>query len=393
VSAPLTFVARHRFFIALMTAAICEQAAATVARVGTSYRGIEFDVSIVIIGLITASYSLVPIFFGVKAGRYVDQGHDSRLARFGTAAMALACIGLIFSRDWIGLFVFNTLLGGGHMCLFVGLQMMCTRDDTPGAMERTFGNFMVGNAVGQALGSGVISYFGGSAALPHAATLFTLATLICVIALIATLTIPAVPKVIDRGPAKPAVPVIEMMKVRGFMTLFFVSVVTVLTQDLLVVYLPLIGVERNISVDDIGLMLALRAGASIVARTAFAKIFQLLGGNRLLVLSTFIGSLSVLLLVLPIPLWLMQVSIAVSGFTLGIAVTVSIAASMALMTPETRGTALSIRMVGSRIAQFTVPFLVSLIAAVTGASGIFAVLGASMLASAAASQWRKPARR
>jgi sugar phosphate permease len=100
--------------------------------------------------------------------------------------------------------------------------------------------------------------------------------------------------------------------------------------------------------------------------------------------STFASALAYIGLALPLPLWGMHVVIAAAGFALGISVTVSIAGLLALASDEARGTANSLRMMGNRIGQFTIPFLASLIAAATGVAGIFLVIGVSLAASAAA---------
>jgi MFS family permease len=188
--------------------------------------------------------------------------------------------------------------------------------------------------------------------------------------------------------AKP-VPVRDILHVPGFIALFLVSVISVIAQDLIVVYLPLLGAERLIAVDDIGTMLALRAIGSVVARLLFGRLHRRFGSQRLLIVSTFAGAAGYLALALPVPVAAMYVAIAVTGFALGIAITVAIAASMSLMTTETRGTATSLRMMGNRIAQFAIPFAVGVVAAVSGAAGIFGLLGLGLLASATAGHVRR----
>ena len=68
--------------------------------------------------------------------------------------------------------------------------------------------------------------------------------------------------------------------------------------------------------------------------------------------------------------------VAVAGFALGIAITATIAALLNLATPETRGTANSLRIMGNRAGQLVIPFSVGLVAAATGAAGIFVIIGA-----------------
>ena len=79
--------------------------------------------------------------------------------------------------------------------------------------------------------------------------------------------------------AKP-VPVRDIIRSPGFAVVFSVSVVSVVAQDLIVVYLPLMGTERNIAVDVIGSLLAVRAFAAVFSRLFFAKLSMMLGSTQ-----------------------------------------------------------------------------------------------------------------
>jgi predicted MFS family arabinose efflux permease len=176
--------------------------------------------------------------------------------------------------------------------------------------------------------------------------------------------------------------VLEVARLPGLRATFFVSVVTVAAQDLIVVYLPLLGKERGLSVDTIGMLLTVRAIASMSSRFLFSRLNKALGPWTLIIVSTFIGAVSYAALALPLPLLAMHAAVAVSGFTLGVAVTGSIAGALALSTPETRGTANSLRMMGNRMGQMIIPFLAGLIATSSGAGSIFLIIGLSLAASA-----------
>jgi hypothetical protein len=107
--------------------------------------------------------------------------------------------------------------------------------------------------------------------------------------------------------------------------------------------------------------------------------------------STFASAASYAGLALPLPLAGMHVVIAGAGFALGIAVTVSIASLLALAAADMRGTANSLRMMGNRVGQFTIPFLAGLIAAASGAAAIFLVIGLSLAMAGTVVQLRPPA--
>ena len=66
----------------------------------------------------------------------------------------------------------------------------------------------------------------------------------------------------------------------------------------------------------------------------------------------------------------------------------SIAALLSLASAEARGTANSLRMMGNRVGQFTIPVIAGLLAAAAGAASIFFILGVTLAVSAAVAQRR-----
>ena len=184
-------------------------------------------------------------------------------------------------------------------------------------------------------------------------------------------------------------PVRDIIQSPGFLVVFSVSVVSVVAQDLIVVYLPLMGTERSIAVDVIGSLLAVRAFAAVFSRLFFSKLSMMLGSTRLMVTSTIAGALAFGALAAPISLPLMYVAIAILGGALGICVTTAISSLLALVSSEVRGTANSLRTTGTRLGQVIVPFFAGLLAAAMGVASVFVVLGASLAVAATAVQFTR----
>ncbi len=115
------------------------------------------------------------------------------------------------------------------------------------------------------------------------------------------------------------------------------------------VYLPLMGTERNIAVDVIGSLLAVRAFAAVFSRLFFARLSMWLGSTTLMVTSTIAGALAFGALAAPISMPLMFVAIAILGGALGMAVTTAISSLLAMVASEVRGTANSLRTGGTRL--------------------------------------------
>jgi predicted MFS family arabinose efflux permease len=243
---------------------------------------------------------------------------------------------------------------------------------------------MVANAVGQGAGPYIVGLTGGSASVPPTHFLFAIAAGGAVLTMAAALTIrPGGARKVSGERAKPP-PLRDLLFIPGLTTIMLVSVVTVVAQDLIVVYLPLLGAERGMSVDAVGTLLAVRAVASMASRLLFARFNAALGRISLTLISTFVSAGAYACLALPLPLPVMYAAIATAGFALSISMTASIAGVLGIASGGAVGTANSLRAMGNRIGQFTIPFLASLIAAATGTAGIFVIIGISLAASGAA---------
>ena len=122
----------------------------------------------------------------------------------------------------------------------------------------------------------------------------------------------------------------------------------------------------------VGALLSVRAGASMASRVFLGGWADRFGRRTLLVSSMAVSAGS--LVVMPfITLEAAVVAIMVlAGFALGIGQPITMSWVAALARPETRATALSVRLMGNRVGQMGVPVLAGLIA---GASGAGAVLG------------------
>jgi predicted MFS family arabinose efflux permease len=380
----------YRFLVPLMTTALLEQTVVTIVRVTTSYRAVELGLSVVWLGIITTAIAILPLLLAVKVGRYIDRGNETRTAVIGAGLLCISCGGFAVWPSLTGLLIFTALLGLGHLMLVISQQILCTTDPTPGALERNIGNYMVANAIGQGLGPAIVGYVGGDASLPPTQWLFVAGFLGSFLMFAASLALrpggPRKPKVEKSDP----MPLREILRPPGMWVILFVGVTVVSAQDLIVVYLPFLGAERGIAVEVVGWLLAARAVASVLSRFLFARLHALMGHWRLTMTSVLASAISYAAVALPLPVPVMLAVVAVAGFALGIAITATIAALLNLATPETRGTANSLRIMGNRAGQLVIPFSVGLVAAATGAAGIFVIIGLSLAVSTAVMAMQRP---
>jgi predicted MFS family arabinose efflux permease len=370
----------YRLLVPLLASATAVQAVTAIARVTTSYRILELGLPVIWLGIVSATYAILPVFIAVWLGRFLDRGHDALATWIGSTLTMVACGGLWASgTSMVMLLASNALLGVGQLFAVVSQQMLCVRCSRLRSREQVFGNYMVVSAIGQGLGPLIVGWSGGDATVPPTQFLFAVGFVASVIALACALPIRPSRRRGKPQDAKAVIPLRELLRTPGLAALMAASVITVTAADLIVVYLPLLGAERSIDVNAVGGLLTARAAASMVARLVYVRLIATFGRIPLMVGSLVLGAVAFAALAVPMPVTGLYVATAMSGLSIGIATTITISSVVALTTPGARGTANSLRVTGNRFSQAAMPFAASLVAAVTGAGGIFAIIAVSLL--------------
>jgi MFS family permease len=379
-----------RLLVPLLLGTLLVQMVTSLVRVTISYRAVELDLSIVWLGLIAATFAIFPILMAVRVGRFIDRGNDALTSWVGSAIFLVAASGFALWSSPAGLLVFSTVMGIGHIMLMASQQMVCVRAAGPRSLESAFGNFMVANAIGQGLGPYVVGFLGGTAAVPPTQTLFTVGAALAGLSLAVSLTMRPRPDPPAAIAGKEIVSVGQLLRVPGLVAVIMAGVVLVSASDSVVVYIPLLGAERHIDVHDIGLLLTVRAAASMLARLFYARLVAYAGRWPLMIGSTIACAAGYAAIAAPLPLPAMHAAIAVMGFSFGLASTLSITIVVDMTTAGAQGTANSIRIMANRAGQFVMPFGAGLVAAVAGLGGLFVLLAAAIVAAAGAMAWKRP---
>ena len=381
----------YRLLGPLLASTLLVQMVTSLVRVTISYRAVELDLSIVWLGLIAATFAICPILIAVRVGRFIDRGHDALTTWVGSAIFFAAIAGFAIWSSSTGLLLFSTIMGTGHIMLMASQQMLCVRAAGPRGLESAFGNFMVANAIGQGLGPYVVGFLGGSSPAPPTQLLFLVGSALALLSLAVSLTM----RPRKQGPAavadKQVVPVGQLLRVPGLAAVIMAGVILVSASDSVVVYIPLLGAERRIDVHDIGLLLTVRAAASMLARVFYARMVASFGRWPLMIWGTLSCGAAYAGIAAPLPLWAMYAVIAVMGFSFGLASTLSITIVVDLTTAGAQGTANSIRIMANRAGQFVMPFGAGLVAAAAGLAGLFLMLALAIAGAAGALAWKRPA--
>ena len=381
----------YRLLVPLLASSFLIQMVTALVRVTISYRAVELGLSIVWLGFIAATFAIFPILIAVRVGRHIDRGHDARTTQVGSAIFLMAMTGFALWSTPTGLLVCSTVMGIGHIMLMASQQMVCVRAAGPRSLEAVFGNFMVANSIGQGFGPYIVGWAGGNSPLPPTQFLFAVAAFCSVLALAAALLLRPSDTTRSDAAAGELVPVSQILRIPGLVAVIMAGVIMVAASDVIIVYVPLLGSERHIDVHDIGLLLTVRAAASMMARLFYSRMVAAFGRWPLMVAGTFVCGLSYAVIAIPLPLWAMHLTIALMGFSFGLATTLSITIVVDMTTVGARGTTNSVRIMSNRLGQFVMPFGAGLVAAAAGLAGLFLILAASIAAAAGAMLWKRPA--
>jgi MFS family permease len=358
-----------------------------------AYKALELGADAALLGVIAASFALVPLLVAVMVGRAVDSGNENAILLLGAFMMVLAGAGLVF---WSGsltlLIVWNVVLGLGHLLSVLGEQNLVARTSR-GSLDSAFGIYTFVGSAGQAAGPLLITLFGGRETIPN--TLFLFGVYSAAASVMLFITIGITLRGIRGAGSRREMRKIPQSKImasppevrRQMFGAMAVSMTVIGAIDLISIYLPALGVERGIPAGVIGLLLTIRAIATMFSRLGLAWLVSKFGRQQLITVSTAIAAAAIIGLSLPIDVWAMGAVLILAGVSLGIGQPLTMALITLAAPPGTQGTWLAIRLAANRLSQTVLPAAVGLVAGSASTSGVFGAMSAA-LATTAAMTWR-----
>lgn len=312
--------------------------------------------------MITAVYALLPLLVAVPLGRRTDHGRCAPLLVVGVALISGGCAlsglagALPVMAAWSG------VRGLGHLCFVIGAQSIVARRSAPEDRDRNFGHFTIGASLGQLIGpvaAGlVISEHDGRMAPTSATALLVSGAAVSYVSLrrLEQRAGAAPPDATDRTAGRP-VAVRAILRTRGVPAGIFMSLAVLSATDILTACLPVIGEDRAIAPTTIGLLLSLRAAATITCRLVMTPMIRWLGRTALMAGScTLAGVLcGGLVLPVPVPVWALAAMLLAFGFCLGVGQPLSMTTVVQAAPERARSTALALRLTGNRLGQVAAP--------------------------------------
>ena len=372
----------------ILVTLVLTQAALFLARPVTSYRALALGADERVIGLITACFAVVPLLVAVRLGRVADRRRPVGMLAGGVAILVVAYVLLGLAGSLAELALWSALLGLGHLGLMLSAQSLIAQQSDDSRHDRDFGLMTaavsLGQLVGPALGGLVLST-GPAGSLEGATTRAFL-----VAAGLGVLALPACQGTSSANPGRvrphhdgQSVSARDIVRAPGVPAGMFASVAILAAVDIVTAYLPVIGEHHGIGPALVGLLLSLRAAASILSRLLIPVMVRALDRVRLIAVSAAGSALAVAVLPFPDgPAGLAAVLI-VAGFFLGIGQPLTMSLIVQAVPARARGTALAIRLTGNRVGQVATPAAAGLVAGAAGIAAAFWLLGGLLVLAAA----------
>ena len=375
----------RRWFVMLLTVGTLLQAATAVARPMASYRALQIGMEPSSLGLVAAAFAIAPVVFALSIGRWIDRRGELPFLLGAGIVLAAVCSALALAGSAAALLALISVLGLSQLVFVVANQTLIGSRSLAASYDSRFGLRAFVASLGQLIGPAAAGLIAASGTPEGTSQALVFG---------AVLALASVPLIgwlwrHDPGPAVPHPPptaepqrVLSILRTPGMLPAMAASMTVLATMDVMVVYLPALGEERGLGVATVGALLAVRAGASMASRLLLGRLIEWLGRDRLMIGSLVVAAMSVVALAfLPVPL--MFAVMIVAGVTLGVCQPMTLAWVAARAVAGTRGTAMSLRLLGNRVGQLVIPLVAGSMAAVTGTAGVFVAAAMTVALSAA----------
>ncbi|MEU0978836.1 MFS transporter [Streptomyces griseus] len=373
------------WLLRLVIAFAFAQGAVSMARPAVSYRALALGADETAVGVIAGVYALLPLFVAVPLGRRTDHGRCAPLLPLGVLLISGGCALSGIASSLPAMAAWSGVMGLGHLCFVIGAQSIVARQSAPDEQDRDFGHFTIGASLGQLIGpvaaGALISGQGGTLGRTSALALLVSAA----VAAVALASLWRIEHRRAKGSStQPGqkVPVRAILGTRGVPAGILISMAVLSATDILTAYLPVVGEHRSIAPATIGLLLSLRAAATIACRLVMSPLLELLGRRALLATSCLLAGLLCAGIALPVSVPVLAVMLAVLGFCLGVGQPLSMTTVVRAAPDRARSTALALRLTGNRLGQVAAPAAAGLIAGAVGVAAPFVLLGVGLLGAA-----------
>lgn len=350
-----------------------------------SYKLLELHSNSFTVGSFGALYALFPLLLAIPLGRWINQFGEGRFIALGTLVIALSTFLLSMAQSKSEMIFLVALLGTSQLLSMTGAQAMFANRTARNNYENYFGYYTFSAALGQLVGpiiGAVVS--GSSGVLPTSTSNAFIAS--AVIALLGLIPLffgmPMKPTInVTAKSSRENTSLRRLLGNPGMLVAMYASLAVSSTVDVLVVFLPVFGKEKGFSSGAIGIILALRAAASMLSRIKLGKLTTSIGYFKLLIGSIVVSSIACVIAVFSTSPLFLGLVIVFAGLSLGVGQPMTMAWVSRISRDDERSFAVSIRLAGNRLGQFLLPAVAGAISGIFGAGAVFIALALLMSSS------------
>lgn len=354
-----------------------------------SYKALELGAGAAEVGFVASCFALLSLIVAMPIGRWVDRIGEPRFIVAGAATMSAGAFWMVAIDSIPLLAVSQAILGLGHIAMVVGIQtMIANHSHSPGGGDRDgrYGAFAVVVALGQLVGPAVGGFLAGGvgrattgdpAAGPATDVVFAVAAAAALVGALVGVTVlragRAMPARVREAPTGEAIgPALRRVLAVPSMPQAMLASITVLSSvNILIAYLPAYGEATGLSVETVGLLLAIRAGASMASRILMVPMRRLLGRRNLLVACMMLPAAALVVMVVIGTVAALFAAMVLIGFGLGLGQPLTLSWVAGRAPADLRGTAVAARLGGNRVGQFLLPAAVGIVASFVGLGAVF----------------------
>ena len=359
-----------------------------------SYKLLELHSNSFTVGSFGALYALFPLLLAIPLGRWINQFGEGRFIALGTLVIALSTCVLAMAHNKVEMIFLVALLGTSQLLCMTGAQALFANRTAQKNYENYFGYYTFSAALGQLIGPVVGAVVSGSSGiLPHStSSAFYASAAIALLGLIPLFFgMPMKPTFsVTAKSSRENASVKRLLSNPGMLVAMYASLAVSSTVDVLVVFLPVFGKEKGFSSGAIGVILALRAAASMLSRIKLGKLTEKIGYFRLLIGSIVASSVACVIAAFSTSPLFLGIVIVLAGLSFGVGQPMTMAWVSRISRDDERSFAVSIRLGGNRLGQFLLPAFAGVISGIFGAGAVFIAL--AVLLSSSTQSIRKASR-
>jgi MFS family permease len=351
----------------VLALALFNMASVRASRVLITLYALKLGASPFEVGMLAASFSVIPIFFARSSGRWTDRFGARWFLLMGVAGSASAMLLPYFWPSLTTVFIAATLSGLSMTFCNVSLQNLVGILSPAEQRARNFANYTLAGSIAAFAGPLIAGFSIDHVGYDNACLIVIAIALVPVSMLLQRGSgLPA-----GSGEHRPAGNFWRLLSEPGIWPVMAASSISQVATDLFQFYMPVYGHSAGLSPSAIGVVLAAYSMATFSARTILPGLVKRSGEHRVLGAAFLLAAVSFML----VPLFHNAPLLAIISFSIGLGMGCSAPITMMLTFARSKegqsGETLGMRQTVDNLTRLVSPILFGAIASGAGLAAVF----------------------